>query len=72
MELVDHLELLRTAAGARGLVRAEEVWARQERAMAHTNRAAAPATFVSSLASVMPVAGMLILLAVSGELSTPT
>lgn len=72
MELVDHLELLRTAAGARGLVRAEEVWARQGRAMAHTNRAAAPATFVSSLASVMPVAGMLILLAVSGEPSTPT
>lgn len=71
MEFVDHLELIRTAAGARGLVRADEVWARQEQAMARTNRAAAPATLVSSLASVMPVAGMLIMLAASGEFVTP-
>ncbi|MGO1685636.1 MAG: ATP-binding cassette domain-containing protein [Canibacter sp.] len=71
MEFVEHLELIRTAAGPRGLVRADEAWTRQEQAMAHTNRAAAPATLVSSLASVMPVAGMLILLAASGQLATP-
>lgn len=71
MEFVDHLELIRTAAGARGLVRADEAWMRQEQAMARTNRAAAPATLVSSLASVIPVAGMLIMLAASGEFATP-
>lgn len=71
MELVDHLELIRTAAGPRGLVRADEAWARQEQAMARTNRAAAPATLVSSLASATPVAGMLILLAVSGQFAAP-
>ncbi|HAT1145605.1 TPA: ATP-binding cassette domain-containing protein [Corynebacterium striatum] len=71
MEFVDHLELIRTAAGPRGLVRADEAWRRQEQAMARTNQAAAPATLVSFLASVMPVAGMLIMLAASGEFAAP-
>ena len=39
--------------------------------MARTNQAAAPATLVSFLASVMPVAGMLIMLAASGEFAAP-
>jgi len=59
LELVDHLELLRTAAGLqRALTRLEDRWRTQEGALAVTNRAAATATFVSTLASVLPLAGM--------------
>ncbi len=36
--------ICRTAAGPRGLVRADEAWRRQEQAMARTNQAAALAT----------------------------
>lgn len=63
LELVEHLELLRTAAGPRrALRRAEGAWQAQERALARTNRAAAPATLISAVASILPLAGMLILL----------
>ncbi|GAA1325425.1 ABC transporter ATP-binding protein [Leucobacter albus] len=72
LELVDRLELLRTAAGpVRALERAEQAWAAQETAMARTNRAAAPATLVSQLASVLPVAGVLIMLWLTGGFTDP-
>jgi len=59
LELVDHLELLRTAAGPQhALTRLEDRWRTQEGALAASNRAAATATFVSTLASVLPLAGM--------------
>ena len=59
LELVDYLELLRTAAGPqRALARIEHAWRNQEEALASTNLAAAGATFVSVLASVLPLAGM--------------
>lgn len=72
LELVNHVELLRTAAGpARSLDRAVEAWARQEEAMRRTNRAAASATFISVLASAAPLAGMLALLAGTGGFADP-
>jgi len=59
LELVNHLELLRTAAGSqRAGARIEERWRAQEQALATTNRAAAWATLISTLASVLPLAGM--------------
>lgn len=59
LELMDHLELLRTAAGpVRALERIAQRWRAQEGALAATNRAAAGATFVATLASVLPLAGM--------------
>ncbi|OKL53684.1 ABC transporter [Bowdeniella nasicola] len=72
LELVDHLELLRTAAPpARGLQRAERAWSAQERAMSRTNGAAAPATFVSALAGVLPLAGVCVYLAATGGFADP-
>jgi len=68
LELVDHLELLRTAAGPqRALARIEARWGTQEGALAATNRAAATATCVSTLASVLPLAGMAAWLVWSGQ-----
>lgn len=61
LELVDHIELLRTAAGPVGAIqRIEHRWAEQEAILARINRAAAFATFIATLASVLPVAGMAI------------
>lgn len=72
LELVDHLELLRAAAPpGRILERAELAWTAQERAMSRTNRAAVPATLVSSLAGVLPLAGIAAYLAVSGGFADP-
>ncbi|MEB4616360.1 ATP-binding cassette domain-containing protein, partial [Leucobacter sp. M11] len=72
LELVEHRELLRATAGpSRSLDRAELAWAEQERAMARTNRAAAPATLVSGLASALPLAGALVFLLVSGGFAEP-
>lgn len=63
LELVEHIELFRTACGPlRGLQRAERSWVAQEAALARTNRAAVPATLISALASVAPLAGMLVYL----------
>lgn len=68
IELVDHLELLRTAAGPqRALERIEHRWRDQEGVLAATNRAAAGATFVSTLASVLPLAGMTIWIALARQ-----
>ncbi|MGC0366992.1 ATP-binding cassette subfamily B protein [Rhodococcus sp. 27YEA15] len=67
LELTDHLELLRTAAGPTGAVtRIEQSWLLQEQALARTNRAAVPATFVSAVASVLPLVGVVIYLAANG------
>lgn len=72
VELVDNLELLRTAAGpTRALERAETAWAEHERAMARTNRAAAPATLLSGIASALPLAGALLLLTATGGFAEP-
>lgn len=71
LELVDHLELLRTAAGAnKAIDRLEQSWQNQEAALAKTNTAAAFSTLISSLASVLPVAGMLAFWAVTGFADT--
>lgn len=68
LELVDHLELLRTAAGPqRALERIEHRWHTQESALATTNRAAACATFVSTLAGVLPLVGMAAWAALAGH-----
>ena len=72
IELVDSLELLRTAAGpTRALERAEATWGGRERAMARTTRAASLAELVSGLASAAPLAGVLLLLVASGGLADP-
>ena len=64
LEFVDHLELLRTAAGPdRAVSRLEDTWDTHEAALARTNRVSAPATFVSSLASILPLAGVLLFIA---------
>ncbi|MDI6022179.1 ATP-binding cassette domain-containing protein [Leucobacter sp. UT-8R-CII-1-4] len=72
LELVDQLELLRTAAGSeRALDRASEAWQKQESAMKRSNYAAAPATAVSALASVLPLAGVLCMLVWGDGFSQP-
>lgn len=72
LELVERLELLRTAAGpARALERAEQAWCAGEAALSKTNRAAAPATLISQLASVLPIAGVLVALGVTGGFEHP-
>lgn len=72
LELVDHLELLQTVAGPeKALARAQERWLSQEEAMRRTNRAAMPATLVSGLASALPLAGILVLLAATGGFADP-
>ncbi|MBJ7555186.1 ABC transporter ATP-binding protein [Marinomonas spartinae] len=59
LEFVDHLELLRTAAGPiKAIERIEQRWQAQEQALSKTNWSSAFAIFVSTLASVLPIAGM--------------
>lgn len=72
IELVDHIELLRTAAGpVRTIERIEHRWKNQEKALIKTNKAAAFAVFISSLASIMPIAGMAAYLIFTG-FNSPT
>lgn len=67
LELIDHLELLRTAAGYSGATtRLEQNWQTQEIALERTNRAAAIATLLSAIASFLPIAGMALYLVLSG------
>ncbi|MEV3873909.1 ATP-binding cassette domain-containing protein [Streptomyces sp. NPDC049906] len=67
LEFVDHLELLRTAAGPdRAAARLTAAWRAQGAALARTNDAAAPAGLVSGLAGALPLAGVVVLLAVTG------
>ncbi|MCH7308433.1 ABC transporter ATP-binding protein/permease [Acinetobacter sp. NIPH 1852] len=68
LELVDHIELLRTAAGPVGAVqRIEHRWQEQEETLFRINRAAAFANFVATFASVLPIAGMAIFLVLTGS-----
>ena len=63
LEWVDHIELLRTAAGpVRAIERLEHRWHIQENTLMDTNRAVAVAIFLSNLASVLPMAGIVICL----------
>lgn len=67
LELVDHIELLRTAAGPkRAVARIEQRWCIQEETLKSTNNAAAMAVFVSNLATVLPIAGMAAYLIITG------
>jgi ABC-type multidrug transport system fused ATPase/permease subunit len=67
LELIDHLELLRTAAGYHGATtRLEQNWLAQETALERTNRAAAIAALLSAIASFLPIAGMALYLVLSG------
>ncbi|MFD7552246.1 ATP-binding cassette domain-containing protein [Streptomyces sp. NPDC059816] len=67
LEFVDHLELLRTAAGSdRAVARLAATWQAQQAALARTNNASAPAALVSHLAGVLPLGGVVVLLAVTG------
>lgn len=67
LEFVDHLELLRTAAGPdRAVSRLTATWQAQEAALARTNNASAPATLVSGLAGALPLVGVVVLLAITG------
>lgn len=67
LELVDHIELLRTAAGpCRAMESIEGRWAHQEKVLVSTNRAAAFAVFISTLASVLPISGMASYLILAG------
>ncbi|MFF2026214.1 ATP-binding cassette domain-containing protein [Streptomyces sp. NPDC058171] len=67
LEFVDHLELLRTAAGPdRAVAHLAATWRTQQAALARTNDASAPAALVSHLAGVLPLAGVVVLLAVTG------
>lgn len=68
LELVDHLELLRTSAGpVRAIENIEQRWSNQEKALVNTNRAAAFAVFISTLASVLPISGMASYLIYTGD-----
>ncbi|NVK75449.1 MAG: ABC transporter ATP-binding protein [Oceanospirillaceae bacterium] len=74
LEFVDHLELLRTAAGpVRAIDRLEQRWQKQERALTKTNLASASAIFISTLASVLPMVGIAVFMMLSGnDHSSPT
>lgn len=68
LEFVDHLELLRSAAGPVGAIeRIERRWKTQEAALVKTNLASASAIFISTLASVLPIAGMACLMIFMGD-----
>lgn len=63
LELIEHIELLRTAASPNHVIqRVSNAWQAHEKALRRTNIAAAPATLISAIASVLPLAGMLIFL----------
>ena len=67
LELIDHLDLLRATAGPkRAIERIEASWTKQEKIHKSINRAASKTTFVSTLATILPLAGMASYLVVSG------
>ena len=71
LDLVDHLELLRSAAGPIGAIRpAQRIWQEQATALRRTNRAASLASFASTMAGALPVVVMAIYLALVGGLSS--
>ncbi|MCG7488012.1 ABC transporter ATP-binding protein/permease [Vibrio sp. Of14-4] len=59
LELIDHLDLLRSTAGPAGsLERIELNWTAQEKVYSKINRAASMATLVSTFATILPLAGV--------------
>lgn len=61
LTFVEHIELLRTSAGINGAIHPlEKDWQNQNYSFNHINRMAAIATCLSILASVLPVAGLVI------------
>lgn len=59
LELIDHLELLRSTAGPeRSIERIEQSWRAQEKIHSAINRTASIATLVSVLATIFPLAGI--------------
>jgi ATP-binding cassette subfamily B protein len=68
LELVDHIELLRCASGCqRATFRVESAWSAQDKALAQTNKAAALATFYSTIAAILPTVGIVLFLFSSGN-----
>ena len=73
LEFVDHIELLRTAAGpVRAIERLEQRWETQEQALTKTNLASALAIFISTLASVLPMTGIAAFMILSESDHIPT
>lgn len=71
LELVEHLELLRSGAGVAGaLARFDAGWSRQARAAGRTSRAASLATVASAIAQALPAAGMVLTIALSGAFTS--
>ncbi|MCJ8351979.1 ABC transporter ATP-binding protein [Moritella sp.] len=67
LELIDHLDLLRATAGPkRAIERIETSWTKQEKIHKSINRSASKTTFLSTLATILPLAGMASYLVVSG------
>ncbi|EDP60197.1 ABC transporter ATP-binding protein [Vibrio sp. AND4] len=59
LELIDHFDLLRSTAGPkRAIERIDRSWSAQEKVYAGINKSASLATFVSSLATILPLAGL--------------
>ena len=73
LEFVDHIELLRTAAGPiRAIERLEQRWNMQEQTLSKTNLASAFAICISTLASVLPMAGIAVFMMLSGNDNSAT
>ena len=59
LELIDHFDLLRSTAGPkRAIERIDQSWRAQERVYAGINQSASVATFISTLATILPLAGL--------------
>ncbi|TCK09274.1 ATP-binding cassette domain-containing protein [Marinobacterium mangrovicola] len=70
-EFIDHLELLKTAAGPkRSMERIESTWRAHERALAKTNAGALVATFITSVAAMIPVIGLTGFLILDGSIGS--
>ncbi|MEP1444967.1 MAG: ABC transporter ATP-binding protein [Paraglaciecola sp.] len=70
-ELIEHVELLRTASGSQNSTnRLEKNWFTQENSLSKTNTSASIATLLSAVARFLPVAGIAQYLALSNIDST--
>ncbi|RSD29513.1 ATP-binding cassette domain-containing protein [Vibrio pectenicida] len=67
LELIDHLDLLRSTAGpVRAIERIEQSWNAQEKVYSKINRAASIATLVSTFATLLPLSGIATYLVYTG------
>lgn len=67
IELVEHLNLLRTAASpARALDSIQQKWTQQENLLNKINRSAAWASLIAAIANILPMAGMALYCILSG------